>query len=167
MVGDNLLQDIARLPPTASASDRKIPSVALSGRCNIETNYGRNWKVTSLFRLDQTTARKVSAEVKMPTKCFLLHYHHRCRRSTPRKPALPMDSNIFKAGTNIGNFEKQMQLCFKDYKQHKYGKYTETLETDKWHHSYPPHPPPVVVQELEVGTNKPSCKDKSLPGCCL
>lgn len=50
----------------------------------------------------------------MPAKCFLLHYHHRHLRSTPRKPALRLYSNILQAGTNQGNFEKQMQLCFKD-----------------------------------------------------
>lgn len=54
----------------------KIPSLALSRRCNIETNYGWNWKVTSLFRLDQTTAKRISADVEIPPKCFLLHYHH-------------------------------------------------------------------------------------------
>jgi len=66
---------------TSSASPQpqprigKIPSLALSRGCNIETNYGWNWKVTSLFCLDQTTAKRLSAEKEIPPKCFLLHYH--------------------------------------------------------------------------------------------
>lgn len=49
-------------PPPPRPPQGKIPSLAPSGRCNIQTNYGWNWKVTSLFRLDQTTAERTSAE---------------------------------------------------------------------------------------------------------
>lgn len=72
----------------------KIPSLALSRRCNIETNYGWNWKVTSLFRLDQTTAKRLSAELEIPPKCFLLHYHHWHLRHS-QFPALVVDINIY------------------------------------------------------------------------
>ncbi len=77
----------------------KIPSLALSRRCNIETNYGWNWKVTSLFRLDQTTAKRISAEVEIPPKCFLLHYHHWHLRHS-QFPALEVDINIYFSSCN-------------------------------------------------------------------
>lgn len=94
----------------------KIPSLAPSGRCNIETNYGWNWKATSLFRLDQTTAKRISAEVEIPPKCFLLHYHHWHLRHS-QLPALAVDINIyiFRAGrthepTEVGRATKKCAI---------------------------------------------------------
>lgn len=50
----------------------KIPSLALSRRCNIETNYGWNWKVTSLFRLDQTTAKRIKLRIEDTPKMLFI-----------------------------------------------------------------------------------------------
>lgn len=106
----------------------KIPSLALSRRCNIETNYGWNWKVTSLFRLDQTTAKRLSAEVEIPPKCFLLHYHHWHLRHS-KFTALDFQAVIQHTGANKSGFslwENHLQLvccCFSKQEECNYLKF--------------------------------------------
>lgn len=47
----------------------KIPSHPAVGKCNTETNYGWNWKVTGLFCLNNRLAEGLSAEVDTLPKC--------------------------------------------------------------------------------------------------
>lgn len=55
--------------PSAVLRWGKIPSLAAVGKCNTETNYGWNWKVTGLFCLNNRLAEGLSAEVERLPKC--------------------------------------------------------------------------------------------------
>lgn len=68
MACDNLLQDMpgVTLSGTMVRKNSITPAV---GKCNTETNYGWNWKVTSLFCLNNHLAEGLSAEVDTVPKC--------------------------------------------------------------------------------------------------